>query len=336
MKIYPQRWLEWLLPLYVFMLPWQARFIIVLFGYDVPRYGDLSVYATDVLFFALIVIWFLYLRAERRKPHGDWRRLRLPLLGVLAIFLYATASLIWTPDQIVGREQLFRLGQAVILGMMLASGAVSRQRLLIALACSGALQGLFAIIQFFLQWIPASTILGMSAQDSHNAGVSVIEYLDQRWLRAYGTLPHPNMLGAFCGLAMLASARLFWQGYRSLSRNYVLFGWTTFLLSLFGLLFSFSRSAWLAKAIAAAVFVAAKWLMHEEHRRNLLVMAGKLAAASAIIVLFLSAVFGPLWWQRSLGSGRLAQQSASSRAQLKAQAAIIAEGYELSGSGVGS
>lgn len=329
--------LEWLVPLYIFLLPWQARFIIAPFSVDLPRYGDLSVYVTDWMFFALVLLWFFYLRTERNKPHPEWRRLRPVILSVLAVFAFATISLLWAPHALVGREFLFRLAQAVLLAMMVAGGAVKTKHVLVAVSLSGALQGVFAVIQFFSQSVFASTILGVSAQASQDLGVSVIEYADERWLRAYGTLPHPNMLGAFCGAAMLCAAFVFWRGYRQNQGRLVIYGWITFLCSYFGFLFAFSRSAWLATAIAAFGFAVAELVVLDKaSRRIFLIVFSKLVGVAVLLLLFFTALFGPLWWSRSTGDGQLAQQSVSERAMLQQQSSTLAQQHAWFGSGIGS
>lgn len=343
-NVTPKQWLEWLLPLYVLLLPWQARWIITPFSSDAPRYGDLSMYATDALFFALVACWFFYLRAERQKPHGDWRRLRPVIIPVLAVMTYIVISLLWTPEQIVGREQMFRLSQGVLVAMMLASGAVSRERLFLALALGGAVQGVFAVAQFFMQMVPASTLLGMAAQAPEQLGVSVVEYGDQRWLRAYGTLPHPNMLGAFCAAAFLASASLYWRGYElllrerpvSLARAYTSIGWVCAIFSYFGVLFSFSRNAWLALGAAAVAMIAMVCASKRDAVQYAAIAAGKLAGLCVLLLLFFSAIFGPLWWQRASDETRLAQQSVNERAMLREQANQLSSQAPFFGHGAGA
>ncbi len=86
-----------------------------------------------------------------------------------------------------------------------------------------------------------------------------------RWLRAYGTFPHPNILGGFLCLAMPVVA----GAYLRLQRG----RWSAWLLlialglGMLALLLSFSRAAWLGILIAAlwaatlaAITIAAKGL----------------------------------------------------------------------------
>jgi hypothetical protein len=70
-----------------------------------------------------------------------------------------------------------------------------------------------------------------------------------RWLRAAGTFPHPNILGAFAALAIICGLPwLVRGGYRRIALLGVgLAGWIT-------LLFSFSRTAWLAAAIGGTLW----------------------------------------------------------------------------------
>lgn len=332
-----QKLLNWFLPAYVFLLPWQARLILTDFSAALPRYGSLSIYATDMLFWVLAVVWIVHMHREKGKAHEDWRRLRLPLAIVLVFFTYAGISLFWTADQVVGREFFYRLMQAGMLAMMIASGVVKQRRVLLALASSGAVQGLFAIQQFFSQYISPSTLLGMAEQRPEIPGVSVIEYADERWLRAYGTLPHPNMLGAFCGVAMLAAATVFWRAYQSLNRRDVIIGWLTFIFSYLGLLFTFSRAAWLATALAGIVYAAIELVGCDRMNKTSFAVAfAKLAFVSALFLVFFSAIFGPLWWSRSVGTGRLAQQSTLDRATLVEQSRELFASRTWFGGGVGS
>lgn len=328
--------LEWLLPAYLFLIPWQARYIIAPFSAEIPRYGDWSLYVTDALFLALVVLWFFYLRAERNKPHGDWHSLRLPLAAALVFFVYAFVSLCWTPHVLVGREQLFRLAQAMLTAMMVASGAVSQTRLLIALMVSGAAQGVLAIAQFFSQSIPASTLLGIAGQDPRDLGVSVVEYGDQRWLRAHGSFPHPNILGAFSGLAMLVAAKAYWN-IRPKFDHLDIVAWISFILSFCALLFSFSRSAWLATALSLAVLaIGCVMTISRAERKALIVAIVKLGSVAAMLFVFFSALFGPLWINRGHDQSVLGKQSMTDRARLVEQANIISDGYRFKGSGLGS
>jgi len=119
---------------------------------------------------------------------------------------------------------------------------------------SVTLQALLGIWQFFQQSTFVNKWLGLSAHPAWQGGVSVIENSSGRWLRAYGGLPHPNILGG-----LLASALIIGLGfYLKTGRKNTL--WKMFLLGSLAinfpaLLLTFSRSAWLSFLIGLILLV---------------------------------------------------------------------------------
>lgn len=96
--------------------------------------------------------------------------------------------------------------------------------------------------QSFQQFVPASTVFGLAEQDPTRLGVSVIQIGAERFLRAYGSFPHPNIFG---GWIMFVLLMLWW---RSWTHRALL--WFLPFFSL-GLYLTFSRSAWVALGIGA-------------------------------------------------------------------------------------
>lgn len=347
--------LSWLLPLYVFLLPWQARYIIAEYSQGTPFYGDRSLYVTDVLFLAMLIVWILWLRKNRdtvrQQFKRPWmRRLALCLLGLLA---FAAISLLWSPVGDVGYEKVYRVMQAYLLAAMIAFGPVSAARLIVAFLASACVQAVWALVQFFQQSIPASTWLGMSQQHPQDLGVSVIEYGDQRWLRAYGTLPHPNMLGGMLTLAAILAAAVYAQTSASmvawtgkwemlkkpkldLFRKIDLGSFVAFILCFIGLLLTFSRSAWLGFAVGmAAIVLLGIVFLRDMRRRAVLFAMIKLGMVSTVLFVFLNAAFGSLWIARTNDQSRLAGVSVSERAQLFEDAKTIIQQHPLRGTGIG-
>jgi O-antigen ligase len=105
-----------------------------------------------------------------------------------------------------------------------------------------------------------------------------------RWLRAYGTLPHPNILGGY--LVMTLTGPLI--GYVVGGRR----GWLVPLAFISAAAFlTFSRAAWLALAVLLASMV----LLVPGGQRGRAVRA---ALCVAGVALALAAVLGPLVWVR--------------------------------------
>src|SRR3989338_3395465 len=91
-------------------------------------------------------------------------------------------------------------------------------------------------------------------------GASVVELADGRWLRAYGTFPHPNILAGFLALGILLAAQWYVRRYHHFDRVLAL---TCGICASLGLTFSFSRSGGLA-----AVFGVLVWLLNVFYRRH--------------------------------------------------------------------
>lgn len=104
-----------------------------------------------------------------------------------------------------------------------------------------------ALWQTWAQDVAAHTWLGIAAQQPSWPGVSVFEVAGRRVLRAYGGFPHPNVLGAWMGVAFVLAYR---TSMRALGR-WVPIG-TYGLASLFlaALVTSYSRAAWIATGVA--------------------------------------------------------------------------------------
>jgi hypothetical protein len=104
-----------------------------------------------------------------------------------------------------------------------------------------ALQGTIGVAQFARQDSVGLSWIGEAALHPQGQGVSVIQVAGRRWLRAYGLTPHPNALGGYLSMSLLVclgaldSAKAKWRHWLGLC----------LVLGSLGLLFTFSRSAWL-------------------------------------------------------------------------------------------
>jgi hypothetical protein len=111
-----------------------------------------------------------------------------------------------------------------------------------------ALQGSVAVVQFLRQGSVGLTWLGEGWLDPEGQGISVIEAGGRRWLRAYGLAAHPNVLGGYMGMSLLACL----GAIRSLSTRYRWPLWAAIGAGALGFFFSFSRAAWLGMAAGLA------------------------------------------------------------------------------------
>ncbi len=149
---------------------------------------------------------------------------------------------------------------------------------------SGILQSGLAIIQFAQQRSLGLKMLGESVLSPHLYDVAKFEFAGEKFLRSYGTFPHPNVLGAFLVLALSCGIWLTINPSRRLgpfkSGLVLILG---FFPLLTGLIFTYSRSAWLIAGLLLIFSVIFHW-------QKLLHFFSKLFSYLKIPLIFQSAV----------------------------------------------
>jgi len=122
----------------------------------------------------------------------------------------------------------------------------------LAVFAGGIFQSLLAIFQFMLQRSLGLDFLGESSLSRSTLGVAKFEFGGEKFIRAYGTFPHPNLLGFFLLFALACGLWLATQKFkkeRDISGIALMLG--NMIISS-GILLSYSRSVISASAILLA------------------------------------------------------------------------------------
>ena len=242
LKYFPSgQWPIYLGWLAIFSLPWQTRWIILdhslagLFS----EYSRISLYGSTILILLTLIV--LVINKKFQRP--NWLYF-LPLLWIILSF-------IWTKDYLM--TGYYGLVWLVAVMVLLIVQSLPRKIVINALICAGILQALIALAQFSLQYIPASSWLGWAEHRPEVLGQSVVIIEGLRYLRAYGSLPHPNMLAGFLTVVYLLLI-IFRQQF--LPQKKSLFIWLFFIgLCTLGLVVTFSRAAWLATVVGLIIYL---------------------------------------------------------------------------------
>lgn len=289
--------------LLIFLLPWQTRWIFYqteLSG-QFWEYGQLGLYATQLLLF--IVVIFTLLSKPNWKLLKNWWPLNL-------LELWALLSALWAPQPKVALYQAGLIISASLLGECIIMLQLSVKKIAHILVVTGLVQGLLAISQFFAQHINASTIFGL-ARHSAYFGSSILQTSWGFIMRAYGSLPHPNILGGWLAVCWLAGLILRFQvnlqatthkpaspelQLGELQPNFIYRIAIDFALLtiLTGLLLTFSRSA----AVSAAVGTI--WLLIITAKKNSWSHAAVSAALIIIATIIITLPLHPLIAGRTL------------------------------------
>lgn len=154
-----------------------------------------------------------------------------------------------------------RLFEAIFLFFWVGKVFLSTKKILLlsarTLFLSGVFQSLLAAFQFLSQKSIGLYFLGESHLGPQILGVAKLEIAGQKFIRAYGTFPHPNLLGAFLLLSLASGLWLFVKttDLQKKCRPIYSIGLACILM---GILFSFSRSVWLATFLFLIFFFFSK------------------------------------------------------------------------------
>jgi len=328
--------------LFVFLIPWQARWIIVPGELNGAywEYATRSLYATELIFFAFVALLLAAVFYRMRKHAGfiSWKRIFVSTGGLVTLFvLWVFASVLWSVDAGVALEHAVLLIEGIVLIGIIGSGIVSLEYIVWTVIASAFLQAGLGLVQFFTQSIPPSTLFGIAAQDPARLGVSVVETASARWLRAYGSFPHPNMLGGWLVAGIVAlwyetlSLRDLCGSFvkkcaiRYLNRFLILF------VVVFCLLSTFSRSAYLA----GAIFIVCAALLHGYQKKYRVVVSVFLLS-----VMFATALFGLLYHDilssRIAGSSELDARAGEERISYLDESKTLFVGSPIIGYGIGN
>lgn len=286
-KITPTKIIYWLLTsglsIWVLSLPLQTRLLLVSRSVNTVfwEYGSISLYATELLLGLVVCVWLVYAVVTQdivRVIQYTWQSLRSPSVTVskLLVVLFISMGLgsLWSVDVLVTVSRLVHVVLAGIGIGLLVYVRLPWQRVALLIVAGSVVQSMFAIDQAFDQVVVSSKYLGIGAQYGFQYGTSVILHNQGRWLRAYGLMPHPNILGGMLAFAVMLCSILYGAVQKKLPENryYAVLSVALLTALVFvysGLLLSFSRAGWLAAGIALVWIAAWVWLFKPQLRSRL-------------------------------------------------------------------
>ncbi|MBU2229152.1 O-antigen ligase family protein [Patescibacteria group bacterium] len=319
--------LEWGIYLWIFLLPWQTRWIIQegMLNGKPWEYGTVSLYVVDVLLVLLIAIRFFAKGNEDNIKTIHGHKLNI-LPFALGILILSFLSIYWARDAYVSLYGVVRVAEGVLLYWLISTSRFSLTKAGIAFGASAVLQSVIGILQFTFQKTISSKWLGMALQESSVSGTSVVETATNRFLRAYGSLPHPNILAGFLVIGFIILLGLYLEKKSALKN--ILPG--MFALVSAGLFVTYSRSGWLALLLAVIFFSIVAFRKSKRWRITIA------KAAGIIVVVFLTflLIYPETVSTRVASSSRLEQKSFSDRATYFQQSKELLDENWLHGVGI--
>lgn len=192
--------------LFLFLLPFQTVYLLrePSIGGEKWQCGTIGLYLSSIVLAIAIVLGTL---AEANAFRGEsasnrlkdlWRARKSDVF-LLLLVVWSGLSIVWSKDAVLAGYTFIKILLAadafVMVRNMMRRGMSNR--IITTLFFGAALQAVIGIEQFLTQETFSSTLLGTSVHEPWQAGSSVLKIGIGRFLRAYGTFPHPNVFGIF-------------------------------------------------------------------------------------------------------------------------------------------
>lgn len=291
---------KWGLKLFLVLLPWQTLYI--LHEGTVPIESVVVHVSALLVLFVLVCAFFIY------KP-----KINVPIFGFVGLFLFIQISS--ATNKFLAIQHCVWVFLAGGLWWLFSKDLLSKSEQIKYLVIGAIAPALLGVWQFFAQSSFTSTWLGLSFIPSSLPGSPVIVGESGRWLRAFGTFPHPNIFGGYLAAILVL---LFGRANEYSIFNKKNWVWR-FGVILFtsALIFTFSRSA-LCVWILFMIFYHYKIFKTER---------GSELAVQIFISLLTAALTLTLTW--SIWSGRLGQGAVSLNEKVSVTERL--DGNELAG-----
>ena len=287
-------------------------------------YDSALFFLVDAPAFLAVVLWLAVKVSNRKFSPSN------PLtLSFFALCVLASLGIIRAIDWRVSLYVALDLWLIFGLYLSLRDWHASWRPLLIGLCAALVLEVFTGLWEFAGQstsFLAPLDIFGPSLINSATHNASIVQLPGgETFLRAYGTLPHPNILGGFTLIFLLGPAA-FILGERKLSLPAILL----FAAGSVLLVLTFSRSAWLGLIVAAACLV---WKSKYLARKRLAILG---ITGLSVLVLMLIPLYKLIQVRVTASSVITEESSIAERNWLAQQALGMIAQRPITGFGVGS
>ena len=267
--------------LFIFSIPLQTRKVLF-FPDKFIEWNSGFLYFTDLLLISLLILWIRRLILEKSK---FLQKSDLLLLGFLAI---AALSLITSQNIGLSIYQLIKLVEFILLFLYIKNNLdfFNLRKALWLFVTSGFFQSIIAIGQFFSQSSLGLKHFEAGTYNANIPGVATFFVNGVKFIRAYGTAPHPNVLGVFIFFSIfclyfLSLTRMTRIGMRMMQI-------VALFILILGLFLTFSRAVIIVFALTSFCLFVVVWFRKFFERK-------KICGLFILVVVFCS-LFVILFW----------------------------------------
>ncbi|EKE19432.1 MAG: hypothetical protein ACD_9C00020G0003 [uncultured bacterium] len=318
----------------IFLLPWQTRWIFETGKIDgiANEFFAGSIYVLDIFIIALLVLAIFHL-GKKIRVNG---KLETKILFLFTVFIII--SILFAENKMLAWLFGLRLFLATALFWLIINFTEKTKRIVFFVVGMIA-PAILGIWQFLSQKTFSFKWLGISEHVASVGGTSIIEtytngLVSQRWLRAYGSFDHPNILGAVMVVGLLLAFYLLIEWKKeSWKFSQMLFIYLAIVIFAAALFASFSRSAWIA-LVLGMFFYGAALLYKKKFSEIKIFIHGILIVFAVFSLMFVK--FGDLAYVRIEAKERLENLSIDQRVLYIEQSKNIIKGSSFLGVGPGN
>ena len=259
---------------------WQMRLVLTLAGRQFNEWTSFYFYATDFIIIAILILWGVRLKSDfKGSPKSDFSR--FANIALFLFLLFSALSLFIAQDKALGFYRLIKLLEFAGLYFYVRYNFIKLfnwQKLWQCFIAGAVLQSFAAIAQFFTQKSLGLKFFAESPIGPNIDGAAKIVVNGVKIVRAYGLVPHPNILAAILMIAIFGLVWLWLEKFSTPSfspphrERGRWRGWV-FLIAILAmaLFFTFSRSVIVVGYISLLGWLIYSWRIRAFRRRIFLI-----------------------------------------------------------------
>ncbi len=171
------------------------------------EHSGLYFYLSDIFLVATLILWVISLynnKKDKLSSYKLWKTIpihRLSIFLPLILAVFSFLSIFWSENKIVAIFRSIKLLELYLLYIYIYFQNVPRgtflKNILRIIIAIGLIQSVIAIWQFIVQHSIGLRFFQESIISPFIPGVAKVILNDNIFIRAYGLMPHPNILGCF-------------------------------------------------------------------------------------------------------------------------------------------
>lgn len=267
---------------FVFLLPWQTIWIVreVFFDNEKWQYGTIGIYLSDTLLIILTILSiylykdhiFLYITKNKKL-----------VISAILFLLWGLVSTLLASDKALALYFLFKLLLAFNLFFLVQIIPIKIRAISFIFITSIFIQSLLGFCQFITQNTFAQKLLGISHYDIWRGGTAIVNTADERWLRIYGAMPHPNIFGGLLLCGLLLGIYLYITTKKSTVITHI-FLLANIALTTAAIILTFSRITWITSIVS--IFALLIFIFKAQHYNTRKLLAPSLLILATVLLLF--------------------------------------------------